>query len=199
MQYTYKVDDHNELRFGACDLDQNSLFEVKGEKNHIEVCDGVRGRLVAKIAGSEPTNLIIKHNVRILGTLEIVVRRGGANIFIGSDCTFQGACRMYVYEPSSILIGRDAMFSGDILLTTSDMHPIFDNAGARINSALPISLGDHVWVGSGARILKGASIGSGCVVGMSAVVTRGDYPESCIIAGNPAKIVRTDVRWERNF
>lgn len=64
---------------------------------------------------------------------------------------------------------------------------------------MPITLGNHVWVGQGARILKGANIGSGSVVGMSAIVTRGDYPEAAVIVGNPAKVVRTNIRWERQF
>ena len=146
------IDDGNEVKFGTYDLNSNSLFEVRGKGNFIELCEGVKGRLIIKIAGKGPTSLSIGANVNIFGILQIVVRRGGANIRIGSDCTFQGLVRMFIHEPSSILVGQDAMFSGDIFLTTSDMHPIFDNEGERINVPLPISLGDHVWVGSGARI-----------------------------------------------
>jgi len=53
-----------------------------------------------------------------------------------------------------------------------------------------ISIGDDVWVGANVTILKGARIGNGTIVATGAVVLRGDYPDHCILAGNPAKLVK---------
>jgi acetyltransferase-like isoleucine patch superfamily enzyme len=53
-----------------------------------------------------------------------------------------------------------------------------------------IVVGDDVWVGANATILKGAHIGDGCIVGAGAVVSKGEYPAGSIIAGNPAKILK---------
>jgi acetyltransferase-like isoleucine patch superfamily enzyme len=55
----------------------------------------------------------------------------------------------------------------------------------------PVEIGDDVWVGANATILKGVTIGSGSIVATGAVVTRGTYPPRSIIAGNPARVVKT--------
>jgi acetyltransferase-like isoleucine patch superfamily enzyme len=54
-----------------------------------------------------------------------------------------------------------------------------------------ISIGDDVWVGANATILKGARIGDGCIIATGAVVLKGDYPARSVLAGNPAKVVKT--------
>lgn len=53
----------------------------------------------------------------------------------------------------------------------------------------PVCINDDAWIGAGATVMRGVSIGRGAVVAASAVVTR-DVPEFCIVAGNPARKVR---------
>lgn len=55
----------------------------------------------------------------------------------------------------------------------------------------PVCIGDDVWVGANTTILKGARIGDGCIVAAGAVVLRGEYSPGTLIAGNPAKVVKT--------
>ena len=55
-------------------------------------------------------------------------------------------------------------------------------------TAKGIRLGENCWVGAGAVFLDGASIGNGCVVAANAVITK-EFPDNCIIAGVPAKII----------
>lgn len=52
-----------------------------------------------------------------------------------------------------------------------------------------INIGNDVWIGRGATVLPGVSIGHGAVVGADAVVTR-DVPPYAIVAGNPARVIR---------
>lgn len=54
-----------------------------------------------------------------------------------------------------------------------------------------IEIGDDVWLGAGATILKGAHIGEGCIVASGAVVLKGNYPARSLIAGNPAVVVKS--------
>ena len=81
----------------------------------------------------------------------------------------------------------------------AEFRPIFDKAPPPIEregaaAEFPgeaIAIGDDVWVGANASILKGARLGDGCIVATGAVVTRGEYPPGSILAGNPARIVKT--------
>ena len=57
-------------------------------------------------------------------------------------------------------------------------------------AAAPIVIEDNVWIGKRAAILKGVHIGKGSIIGLGAIVTK-DVPPYCIVAGNPARIVKT--------
>jgi acetyltransferase-like isoleucine patch superfamily enzyme len=106
--------------------------------------------------------------------------------FIGHLCDFRIA--------SSIRIGRNCLLAGGVTIADYDGHP-FDAAARRagatspLSAVRPVTIGDDVWIGSGATILKGVTIGDRSVVGAQAVVTR-DVPPDCVVAGNPASVVR---------
>lgn len=59
-----------------------------------------------------------------------------------------------------------------------------------------IKIGDHVWLGKGVSVLKNTFIGSDAVVGMKSVVTE-NIPSSSLAVGNPAKVVRHGITWNR--
>jgi acetyltransferase-like isoleucine patch superfamily enzyme len=59
-----------------------------------------------------------------------------------------------------------------------------------------IRIGSHVWIGSRVSVLKGAVIPSGCVVASNSVVNKVFTEENCLLAGNPAKVVRREVSWK---
>ncbi len=84
-----------------------------------------------------------------------------------------------------VSIGRDCMISWDVVIMDSDQH---DWPGIPMKRA-PVTIGDRVWIGCRAIILKGVTIGDGVVVGAGAVVTR-DVPPWTVVAGQPAKVVR---------
>jgi maltose O-acetyltransferase len=68
-------------------------------------------------------------------------------------------------------------------------HPLDAVERRGRESARPIVIGDDVWIGGGAIILAGVSIGDRAVIGAGSVVTR-DVPADVVVVGNPAKIVR---------
>ncbi len=57
-------------------------------------------------------------------------------------------------------------------------------------------IGNHVWIGENALILKGVKIGDNSIVGAGSVVTK-DVPNNSIVAGNPARIIKNNINWER--
>lgn len=59
----------------------------------------------------------------------------------------------------------------------------------------PIQIGNHVWIGARAIILKGVTIGDGVVVAAGAVVTK-DVPPNTLVGGVPAKIIKENISWE---
>ena len=97
----------------------------------------------------------------------------------------------------SISIGHHVVISERVVLRDSDNHTIKDmEAISSDESAVtaPIVIGDHVWVGMNTIVLKGVTIGEGAVVAAGSVVNK-DIPPHCLVAGVPAKVVKTDVTW----
>ena len=87
---------------------------------------------------------------------------------------------------SSITIGEDAAIGPGVSIRDSDNHTI---SGASGPTSRPITIGDHVWVGERAMILKGVTVGDGAIVAAGAVVTR-DVEPGTLVAGVPARYVR---------
>lgn len=91
----------------------------------------------------------------------------------------------------SITIGNRVAISKGVTIRDSDNHSI--NGNKRVSA--PIIIGDNVWIGLNATILKGVHIGSGAVVAAGAVVTK-DVPKNALVGGVPARIIKEDVSWK---
>lgn len=96
---------------------------------------------------------------------------------------------------STIRIGSHVLLADRVLLNGFDGHVLDPLARARNDPPGPDSYGpivveDYAWIGRNAIILKNVTIGRGAVVASGAVVT-GDVPELSIVAGNPARVIRT--------
>jgi maltose O-acetyltransferase len=92
-------------------------------------------------------------------------------------------------DVAAITIGDDVQIGPHVQLLTPT-HPVA--AGPRRDkweAALPITIGDNVWLGGGAIVLPGVTIGANSVVGAGAVVTK-DVPPDVVVVGNPARVVR---------
>lgn len=115
---------------------------------------------------------------------------------IGDNTEIIGA-EFYV-SYAKVSIGRDCLFSVQIIVRTHDGHHIFDSEShKRINFSKDVEIGDNVWVGFKALLLAGTKIGTGSVVGACAV-TSGKFGEHKIIAGVPAKVIRENICWSKD-
>ena len=91
----------------------------------------------------------------------------------------------------SITIGDGVVISENVTLRDSDDHSI---ALSSHPMTQPIVIGNHVWIGMNATILKGVRIGNGSIVAAGAVVTK-DVPENVMVGGVPARVIKTGVSW----
>ena len=92
----------------------------------------------------------------------------------------------------------DCQFGSKIIIRVTDGHKIISlEDGTVLNKGKDVVIGNHCWVATDVKILKGSTIASGSVVGMSSVVAgKCDTPNS-VYAGNPAKLKKTNITWDR--
>lgn len=103
----------------------------------------------------------------------------GSNVFINSGCKFQ--------DQGGIIIGNNALIGHNVVLATID-HALSPAESRKMNYA-PIHIGDNVWIGSSAVILKGVTIGQWAIVAAGSVVNR-DVPEFTVVGGVPARVIK---------
>ena len=113
----------------------------------------------------------------------------GAKLSIGS-----GFCNsdIKIRCTESISIGEHVAISHDVTIMDSDAHMIDEVDYVKTK---PVRIGNHVWIGTKATILKGVSIGNGAIIAAGAVVTR-DVPAHTLVAGVPAKVIKENVKWK---
>ncbi len=96
----------------------------------------------------------------------------------------------------TIEIGDDCMFSNNIIVRTSDSHPIYNEEEIRVNSPKSVKLGNHVWIAPQTTILKGVTIEENVIIGSKSLVTK-DIEANCLCAGVPAKVIKKQIKWTR--
>lgn len=99
------------------------------------------------------------------------------------SCVCDGA---WIYALDKIKIGKNVCIGEDVRLLTGT-HDINSSTFKLVTK--PITIGDDVWIATGATVLPGIVIGDGAVVGACSVVTK-DVPPWTVVAGNPAKVVK---------
>lgn len=168
---------------------------IEGEDNVMEIGPGCRLRISMVVRGSG-NRIRIGAGCQLNGIVNIAT--SGAVLTVGDGSTMvRGSIQMH--EPAEIAIGRDCMFSSEVYLSVSDIHPIHDaSSGARINPPASITIGDHVWLGLRAMVMKGSVIGDGAVVAAAAVVA-GPVEGGAVSAGIPARVVRQGIVWRREL
>lgn len=151
--------------------------------------------------GAKKTQVILKDGCWPQG--QICVQSGGIVIMhehskIDTSTTIQCVNRVEIGAYSSVAINT--------IICDNNNHPINPeyrkkmrlsdyNSEMRLwkhSANAPIIIGKNCWIGSNVRIGKGITIGDNSIVAACSVVTK-DVPANCIVAGNPAKVVKTDI------
>lgn len=115
------------------------------------------------------------------------------NLEFGTDVNVTGRSDFICYK--NIKIGSGSLISWNCLFMDTDFHKIF--LGSKIvNEPESISVGEKCWIGCRATVLKGSGIPNGAVVGAGSIVSRNLMEENSVYAGNPARLVKENIRWE---
>lgn len=165
---------NNLISIGADCCISNYKFFIKGNNNRIIILD----------------------NCNLKGG-ELWIEDDNNLIQIGEGTTIETNVHFAATEGYSIIIGKDCMFSHEVVIRTGDSHSILNMEGNRINKSKDIIIGNHCWFGHRSIILKGASIPSNSIIGTSALVNKTFEAENSIITGIPAHVIKNDVKWLR--
>lgn len=154
-----------------------------------------RGRLIVRGNNNE---LTIEKGCSIGPDCVFFLCGDNLKIVVGEKTTFTRQIEINAQEKDvSILIGADCMLSNNITIRTSDSHPIFDMENhQRLNPAKNIVIGTHVWIAPNTKIMKGANIGDGAVIGSDTTVSS-YVPANTLCVGRPQKIVKEGIYWTR--
>jgi acetyltransferase-like isoleucine patch superfamily enzyme len=152
--------------------------------------------------GTEPSLIRVRGSLSFEGSVTVAA---GARWDIGPDAVVTIGSGTY-FSPDTMLIamhdvriGEGCAIGWNVQILDSDFHThgYKDELGrfhSSENSAL-IEIGNHVWVGSHAKIFKGVSIAPGCIIAGNSTVTRSIEQPNSLVAGSPARIVKSNVEW----
>jgi len=112
----------------------------------------------------------------------------GHNISLGKRFYANHNC--VILDAAQVTIGDNVMFGPNVQILTIN-HPLdMELRLKEFEIAQPISIGNNVWIGGGAIILPGVTLGEGVVVAAGSVVTK-SVADKTVVAGNPARLVKT--------
>lgn len=137
-----------------------------------------RSELLRDLLGAVGEGVVVQPSLRLDYGFNV---RIGAGTFVNYDCV--------LLDVAPITIGASCQIATrvQLLTATHPVDPVVRRAGWE--SGAPIELGDNVWLGGGAIVLPGITIGADTVVGAGAVVTR-DLPAGVVAVGAPARVLR---------
>ena len=137
-----------------------------------------RNSIINKLLGYQPDNLELLSPFTCDYGNNIVL---GKNVFINSNCYFMDGAKITVGD--NVFIGPSCGFY-------KANHPLdYQTRNQGIEQALPILIGNNVWLGGNVIVLPGVKIGDGCVIGAGSVVTK-DIEANSIATGVPCKVIK---------
>lgn len=160
------------------------------------------GTIIRLEEGSTKEDIVLHENVMLLGCSMISVHHG--KIELGNNTKIGDGSQIFCVD--SITIGDFTAIATNVTIVDNNNHPINpefrqymrltphkSDARSWIHSDhKPVVIGKNCWIGASVRIQKGVTIGDNSIIAACSVVTK-DVPANCIAAGNPAKIVKTDI------
>lgn len=141
-------------------------------------------------------DVVFAGRIRI-GTRDCPVKN--CRVVIGDGTTAEACDILLLESGSEVLIGEDCLISEGVRIWCSDTHALLSPETREVtNRGRRIVIGRHCWLGLGASVLKNVELPEGTVVGMHAVVAGArELAPRCALVGNPARVVKENVVWDR--
>lgn len=137
-----------------------------------------KNSIINKLLGYQPDNLELLSPFTCDYGNNIVL---GKNVFINSNCYFMDGAKITVGD--NVFIGPSCGFY-------TANHPLdYQTRNQGIEQALPILIGNNVWLGGNVIVLPGVKIGDGCVIGAGSVVTK-DIEANSVATGIPCNVIK---------
>lgn len=176
---------------------KNLKVKFYGKNNYVEIHEPVTVTEKMYISCYSGCRVVIKENNRIKSLA--VYCGNNTDLEIGRNNSMEDVIiSLRNASKTKLTIGSNCMLSYGIFMRTSDGHAIYDTQSRRmLNEPADIVIGNHVWISADCKILKGANVPDNCVIGTNSVVTRKFTEENCLIAGNPADVLKRNVNWIR--
>lgn len=186
---------NNQIIFSDNVQHELATTTINGSNNRIFIQKNTKIDAKIFIHGND-NELIIDESCKISGNIHI---RQGSCIKIGKHTTFVFV-NLFALEKTPIIIGEDCMFSSGIIIRNSDEHSIIDKISKqRINQASSVMIKNRVWLCENVYITKGVMIADEVIVGANSLVTNNLTENYALFAGNPAKLIKKDVTWDRQL
>jgi acetyltransferase-like isoleucine patch superfamily enzyme len=158
---------------------------------------------VINLAGDR-TLIEIGKNTHVRG--ELLIFKSSGSLQIGHDAFIGEGSK--IWSADRVEIGNHVLISHNVFISDTSAHELdhlerskgfldivtsgHSNEKGKISTA-PIVIADYAWINPNAVILRGVKIGKGAIVGAGSIVTK-DVPPFTLVAGNPAKVVKQNLR-----
>lgn len=160
-----------------------------------------RGGYVSLMDGSTKNDVILEDHVWVYGALQ---SQNHGKIHMSQYSKLGVNCKILAVD--SVLVGEYTAIADNVIISDNNNHPVNpsfrrymrttpegdDSRMWKHAAHAPIIIGKNCWIGQNSRIQKGVVLGDNCIVAANSVVTKG-APANCILAGNPAKVVKTNI------
>lgn len=121
---------------------------------------------------------------------------GGKHVHFGKDV--YANFNLTLVDDTHIYVGDCTMFAPNVTVATAG-HPILPSLREKARQFnMPVHIGKNCWIGAGALIMPGVSIGDNTVIGAGSVVT-GDIPPNVVAVGNPCRVMREISEHDKEF
>lgn len=162
---------------------------IKVGYGDVGIFDKQRSRTIWEVPGA----IHFKGKADIGHGSKICVGKSGV-LMLGKNFSITAESSIVCFH--KISFGNACLLSWDVLMMDTDFHKVYSEQDILLNPDEEINIGNHVWIGAKCTVLKGSEIADNCMIAANSLITGKLTQPQCIYGGQPAKILKENVKWE---